>query len=137
VPTSSDCEPFLHPTGRVERFLNLTLQETEEMSMTEEMSTTLVVDPLEKYLVKSILFIDNDQPSVDFLVGVLANLSADPRAGQIIDAIVPTLDKAQAYIDTKKPYIIIIDPRIDSVANVLDFMVAVQAKHPATQRSDR
>lgn len=87
-------------------------------------------ESLEQYLVRSILVVDGDQQSVNHLAGVLQSLSADPNAGQIIDASVSSLAAARAYIADRKPHTIIIDPSIDTVKASLDFMRDIREEHP-------
>jgi hypothetical protein len=89
-------------------------------------------ESFEKLLLRTILFIDRGQRSIDHLSGVLTTLRGTPNAGRIEDARVLSLEDAQTYINEHNPYIVIIDPAIASIQNVLTFIESNRQAHPRT-----
>ncbi|HEX5715859.1 MAG TPA: hypothetical protein VF179_06850 [Thermoanaerobaculia bacterium] len=88
-----------------------------------------VEESLEKYLVRSILIVDSDQASVGQLAGILATLKGEPNSGEIIAASVSSLAETLVYIEEKSPYIVIIDPQVDSFVNTVSFLEAMRQSH--------
>jgi hypothetical protein len=77
-------------------------------------------NPLEKYLVRTILMIDPDEEIGNRLSGLLSRLGGKAGTGEK-SATVTNLQDAEAYIAKQNPDVVIIDPAIDSVHNVLRF----------------
>lgn len=93
-------------------------------------SAALVSDnPIEAYLVRRILIVDSDLSEVAILAGILANVR-DVTEGTIDDVAVYTLRRARAYIEARKPSIVIIDPAIGTLKSVLRFIADIRAGYP-------
>lgn len=78
-------------------------------------------NPLDKYLVRTILIIDSDDKIANRIAGLLSRLGG--KAGTYEkSATVPNLNEANAHLANRIPDVIIIDPSVDSVRNVVAFV---------------
>lgn len=85
-------------------------------------------DPLDRYVVKNLLIVGADKPSVNRLVGILSS-QRGLGSGGVVDQTVETLDAATRSIEAVHPNIVVIDPGVANITDVLSFVENHRKSH--------